>query len=103
MVASAMTAAAKTGSVLALLSVVFLGLILAFLADPWGRAVGSASIPLVESNFISTATARVSAADLIRTGGDTSDLDCYACHDKKQPPKLTLDAEGNVVIPKEHS
>jgi len=98
-----MTTAARTGSVLALLSVVFVGLLFIFLSDPWGHPAQSAPIPLVDSNFISTATARVSAADLVRSGGDTSDLDCYACHEKNKPPKLTLDPEGNVIVPKEHS
>jgi predicted CXXCH cytochrome family protein len=29
-------------------------------------------------------------------------MECYACHDKKNPPKLKFNAEGDVVVPKEH-
>lgn len=97
-----MTAVARTGSVLALLSAAFLGLTLLFLIDPWRHPAQSQTIPLVESNFISTATARLSAGDLMRTGGDTSGLDCYTCHEKNKPLKLKLNEEGDVVVPKEH-
>ena len=97
-----MTAAARKLSTLALLSVSFLILTVIFLFDPWDYPAKSASIPLVDSNFISTATARVSAADLVRSGGDLSGLDCYACHEKNKPPKLKLDADGDVIVPKEH-
>jgi formate-dependent nitrite reductase cytochrome c552 subunit len=96
-----MIAAARTQSVLMLLSVSFAALMILFLLDPW-RPPPPSSLPLVDSNFISTATARISAADLVRSGGDTSGLDCYACHEKNKPPKLKFDAEGNVVVPKEH-
>jgi len=97
-----MDATHKGGSVLVLLSLCFLALSAAFCADFWGRPAHLSPIPLVDTNFISTATARTSALDLVRSGGDTSDLDCYACHEKGKPPKLTLDAEGNVIVPKEH-
>src|SRR5579862_5001903 len=97
-----MTAVARTRSVLALLSAAFLALALLFLMDPWRHPAKSAPIPLVESNFISTATARLSAADLVRTGGDTSGLDCYTCHEKNKSLKLKLNAEGDVIVPKEH-
>src|SRR5690242_18597821 len=98
----AMTTAARTQSVLMWLSACFAALMLLFLLDPWRRPAQSSSLPLVDSNFISTATARISAADLVRSGGDTSGLDCYTCHEKNKPPKLKFDAEGNVVVPKEH-
>jgi len=97
-----MTAVARTHSVLALLGASFLVLAIVFLSDPGGRPLHSAPVALVDSNFISTATARLSAADLVRSGGDISGLDCYACHEKNKPPKLKLDAEGNVIVPKEH-
>ena len=56
----------------------------------------------MDTNFISTATARMSAADLIRSGGDTSGLDCYACHERNKPLKLKFNADGDVIVPKEH-
>ena len=97
-----MSAAVKTRWVLALLSGSFLALAAGFYFDLGGGGPRTAAIPLVDTNFISPATARLSAADLVRSGGDTSGLDCYACHEKGKPPKLKLDAEGNVVVPKEH-
>jgi uncharacterized CHY-type Zn-finger protein len=80
----------------------FLALALAFSLDPWDRPPKSLAIPLVDTNFISTATARISAEELVRSGGDASGLECYACHEKDKPPKLKLNAEGDVVVPKEH-
>jgi hypothetical protein len=96
----------KTWWVLTGLSVAFLGLgaafVVAFVATSGVAVAHGPLIPLVDTNFISTATARMSAADLIRTGGDISGMECYACHDKKNPPKLKFNAEGDVVVPKEH-
>jgi hypothetical protein len=80
----------------------FLGLAAAFLADPWRHSGQLPAIPLVPTNFISTATVRMSAAELIASGGDASGLDCYACHEKSKPLKLAFDAESNVILPKEH-
>jgi hypothetical protein len=97
-----MNGAAKTSWVLMALCVAFLGLAAAFSLNLWGHPAKTPPIPLVDTNFISTATARISAADLIRSGGDTSGLDCYACHEKNKPPKLKLNAEGDVIVPKEH-
>ena len=97
-----MNADAKSRLVLAVICFAFLTLGAVFYANLWGSHPGPSPIPLVDTNFISTATARVSAADLIATGGDLSGLDCYACHEKNKPPKLKLDPEGNVVVPKEH-
>jgi len=97
-----MDAAAKTGGALSALSLAFLGLATAFYFNLWGNARPLPEIPLVDTNFISTVTARQSAVDLARTGGDMSNFECYVCHDKKNPPKLKFDAEGNVIVPKEH-
>ena len=97
-----MNAGSKTPWVLAALSCGFGALAVAFYFDLWGHTAPAAPIPLVDTNFISTATARVSAADLIKSGGDTSGLDCYACHEKNKPPKLKLNADGDVIVPKEH-
>src|SRR5258708_3343294 len=97
-----MNAAAKTRWVLSVLSWSFLGLAAAFYVELWGHPAKPHSIPLVDTNFISTATARLSAADLAKSGGDTSSFECYVCHEKDKPLKLKLDADGNVVVPKEH-
>ncbi len=97
-----MNAAVKTRWVLALLSGSFLALAVGFYYDVGGHPGQTVMVPLVDTNFISTATARMSAADLVRSGGDTSGLDCYTCHEKNKPLKLKFDGEGNVVVPKEH-
>lgn len=92
----------KSSTVLTVLSVWLAGLAAAFYLDPGDRPPSLTPIPLVDTNFISTATARVSAADLKRSGGDMSDYDCYVCHEKKVPLKLKFNAEGDVVVPVEH-
>jgi formate-dependent nitrite reductase cytochrome c552 subunit len=97
-----MNGATRTSGVLISLAVVFFGLSAAFYFDLWGHPALAPPIALVDTNFISTATARMSAADLIRTGGDVSGMDCYACHEKSKPPKLKFNAEGEVIVPKEH-
>jgi predicted CXXCH cytochrome family protein len=97
-----MNARAGSAWVAMLLMGAFLVLGMAFYFDLWGHPVMGRPIPLVDTNFISTATARMSAADLIRSGGDISSLDCYTCHEKNKPLKLKLDEQGNVIVPKEH-
>ena len=93
---------AKGRCVLIVVSLSFLGLAGAFYMDLWGEPAKTPAIPLVDTNFISTATARVSAADLAKSGGDTSDFECYTCHERNKPLKLKLNAEGDVIVPKEH-
>lgn len=97
-----MDVTAKVRAVWVLLSLAFLALAVAFCLNVGGHPIALTTIPLVNTNFISTATARISAADLAKSGGDTSDFDCYTCHDKNKPLKLKLDAEGNVIVPTEH-
>lgn len=97
-----MDVAEKGNVVLSLLSLAFLAAGAAFWFNVPGHAGKTPLIPLVDTNFISTATVRMSAADLVQSGGDLSGLDCYACHEKNKALKLKLDAEGNVVVPKEH-
>lgn len=80
----------------------FLALGGAFVMNLWAHTAKLEAIPLVDPQFIQTNTARMSAADLIKSGGDTSGLECYVCHDKKKPVKLVFDAQNNVVLPKEH-
>ncbi len=92
----------QSTGVLIVVTLAFLALAAGFYLDLWGHPVLGRPIALVDTNFISTATARMSVADLIRSGGDTSSLDCYGCHEKNKPLKLKMDAEGNVIVPKEH-
>jgi len=93
----------KTSVTLLALTVLFLALAAAFIFNLWGRSVASPSIPLVSTNFLDTATARRSYADLVKAGEDLSDFDCYACHEKGKPPPLRFDTNQNLIIPKEHS
>ena len=89
-------------SVLAGLTGTFLLLAAAFAWDsgkaPENRAATPAATPAPQP-----ATVRMSAAQLIKSGGDASGLDCYACHDQKKPPELKFDANHRLVFPKEHS
>ena len=94
---------AKTSLTLTTLAVVFLALMALFLSNYSARPVPLQSIPLVETNFLDTATVRQSYADLVRAKADLSDFDCYACHEKGKPPTLRFDTNQNLIIPKEHS
>jgi hypothetical protein len=94
---------AKTTKVLLLLSAAFVVLALAFLGNLWGRTSALPPIPLVDTNFLSTATVRQAYPDLVKAGEDLSDFDCYACHEKGKPPPLRFDTNQNLIIPKEHS
>jgi hypothetical protein len=44
----------------------------------------------------------MSAAELTRTGADTSGLACYSCHDEKKPVQITFDAKGAIALPEAH-
>jgi len=93
----------KARTVLMTLTGVLLGLAAAFHFSLRGRQAPLPEIPLVDTNFLSIATARVSAAELFATpGADTSDFDCYVCHEKNKAPTIRYDAEGMIIIPSEH-
>jgi hypothetical protein len=98
-----MTDEKKTSLVLVGLVVLFAGLTTAFLENLWGRPAPLETIPLVDPTFLDTATVRRSYADLIRAKEDLSDFDCYACHEKNQPPQLRYDANQKLIVPPEHS
>lgn len=98
-----MNSDAKTSLVLIGLAVTFLGLSTAFHRDLWERPAPLPSIPLVDPAFTNPAPVRVSAAELKRTGGDTSELECNTCHELNKPANLKLDDQGNVLLPKEHA
>jgi hypothetical protein len=85
------------------LTAAFLVLSVAFLLNLWGRPASVSSHPLVDTNFLDNATVRLSYADLVRADEDLSDFDCYACHEKDEPPPLRFDENHKLIIPKEHS
>ena len=97
-----MNADPKTALVMTGLTTAFLTLTATFLAELWGRSVRPVQLLAVDASFTNMATVRLSAAELIRTGGDASGLDCYACHDRNKPVQLHFDAAGHSVLPKEH-
>src|SRR5437867_3218254 len=92
----------RTSAVLMSLTALFTTLAAAFWLDLWGRPVLPAPIALAQEQFTNTAPVRLSAAELIRSGGDASSLDCYACDEKNKPVHLRLDTNSNVILPKEH-
>lgn len=93
----------KSSLVLWALTLMFLALAGAFALNLWGRTVPLPKIPLVDPSIISTATVRKSYAELVRTGADTSDFECYVCHEQDKPPTLKFDEKHKLVIPEEHS
>ena len=97
-----MSADAKTSFVLTTMAVVFLGLAAAFREELWGKPEPITDIPQVDPSFTNTATVRVSASQLKRSGGDTSSLECNTCHEPNKPPKIKMDANDHVILPKEH-
>ena len=97
-----MKAAANKSLALTGLTVVFLGLAIAFYFDLWGRPAALPAIAPTAPDFTNTATVRMSAAELVRTGGDTSGMACYSCHDVTKPVIVHFDTNGNILLPEEH-
>jgi predicted CXXCH cytochrome family protein len=94
----------KSSVVLALLTTLFAVLAVVFILVP-ARPGAPLRPPLVprDSLAIAPQTVRISAAQLIRSGGDVSGLDCYACHHKDSPPEVKFDASHRIILPREHS
>jgi len=94
----------NTSIVLAALTAGFLALAYSFARVP--ARPGIVPRPLLvppDSLAIVPGTVRVSAGQLMRSGGDVSGLDCYACHHKESPPEVKFDADHRIVLPKEHA
>ena len=95
-----MSAARKTPVAVAA-AIGFLGLGLAFMADPWGKVqpvpVNHPTAPV----FTNTTTVRLSIKELAALGGDTTGADCQACHEGK-PLEIKLDAKGRVIVNPAH-
>lgn len=92
---------AKTSSILLAVAIAFAGLAVVFAVGSTGRPAPR-HIPLVDTNFLDTATVRRSYADLVRAKEDLSDFDCYACHEKGKAPPMRYDTNQNVIVAKEH-
>ncbi|HAM72265.1 MAG TPA: hypothetical protein DCM86_11535 [Verrucomicrobiales bacterium] len=89
--------------VLTAMTILFAVTATALWRDVWGHPAAPSSAPLLDAQFTNTATLRMSAAELIRTGGDTSGLTCGSCHDeKKKPVSVHFNADGTIRLPEEH-
>ncbi len=95
----------KVTPTLAVLTVLFAALAVVFLMTP-ARPAWVPRAPLTPrdslAGVVPPGTIRISAGQLIRSGGDTSGLECYSCHDKANPPVLKYDADHRIILPKEH-
>ena len=92
----------RTPAVLLILATALFTLALAFVFDPWGRRQKPDPIPLVDMEFVTPDTFRVSYAELIRRKADISDFECNGCHDLGKPPTLQFDADHNIIVPAMH-
>lgn len=94
---------AKTTVTLTALTLAFMALTAAFLLNLWGQPHALYPIPLVNTNFLSTATVRQSYPDLVKADEDVTVFDCYLCHEEGKPPPLRFDTNQNLIVPTEHS
>ena len=94
----------KTDITLALITIGFTTLAIYFARVP-ARPGVVALPPLVpaEALAITPGTVRISAGQLIRSGGDASGLACYTCHHQDSPPEVKFDDQHRIVLPKEHA
>ncbi len=93
----------KKNAVLLALPMAFMALAAAFATNLVGHQVSPKPIPLVDTNFLTLPPCDRLTRILSAPSADLSDFDCYACHVKGKPPTLHYDAEGKLIIPKEHS
>jgi predicted CXXCH cytochrome family protein len=94
----------KTDVILALITVAFTALAIRFARVP--ARPGVVMLPPIvppEALAIVPGTVRISAGQLIRSGGDTSGLACYTCHHQDSPPEVKFDERHRIILPKEHA
>jgi hypothetical protein len=98
------TPAAKSNLVVAGLVVLFLALAASFVFSPDRAPIRQdPELSKLVTPAPKVATLRITAQQLKAGTGDSSILDCYACHDEKKPPTVKLGADGSIVFPKEHA
>ncbi len=79
-------------------AVAFLALAGSFLLNAWETTPAiNDPAEIVDSTFAEPVTVRLSAAELVRTDGDTSMLACYSCHEMGQEPELAFDEEDRLI------
>lgn len=98
-----MTHDRKSSLVLGVSCAAFLVLAVGFVLDARRPGEAAPTPRPVRALAAKPLTVRVSAEALIQSGGDTSILDCYACHDDKKKPSVPMDAEGRVILPVDHA
>lgn len=98
-----MTGDSKISLVLAACTAGFLALGAGFLVASRVPAPAPAAPRPAEPVASYAGTVRISAETLLAGKGDTSALDCYACHDEKKTPQIPRDAAGRVTLPKDHA
>lgn len=92
----------RASVVLAVLSGIFLLLGRLFLTG-WGEPTSRLyDIPPTDGVFTNTATVRLSAEELIESGGDASGMDCYSCHEEGKEIELKYDENNQVITPPDH-
>jgi predicted CXXCH cytochrome family protein len=95
----------KISIVLGACTAVFLALGASFLIASRSSPAPPPAHPLREREQVAeyAGTVRISAESMLKSGGDASALDCYACHDEKKTPQIPRDATGRVILPKDHA
>lgn len=83
-------------------SVVFLGLAVAFIFDLWGNAKPEPEYNAIDPVWTNTTTVRLSVKQLEAMGGDTSGMDCYACHNQEEEFSLPADDDNHIRLPEGH-
>lgn len=101
-VIAAMNANAKESTALAGIAVLMAGLAVSFVLDLWAKPNPRMTVPPTPPEATNTATVRLSAAELFRTGGDTSGLACSSCHDEGKPVEVKFDTNGVVILAEAH-
>jgi predicted CXXCH cytochrome family protein len=99
-----MTQNRKSSIVLCILTVVFVALAYSFARAP-ARPGSLTRPPLVPPDALAIVpgTVRISAAQLIQSGGDVSGMSCYSCHHQDSPPDVKVGPDNRIVLPKEHA
>lgn len=95
---------AKNNWALTGLTFLFAAAAAGFWLNLWGHPSLPGTNKTVDPQFTNTATVRMSAGELMRTGGDTSGLTCSSCHDeKKKPVTVHFKKDGSIRLPEEHN
>lgn len=87
----------KTSLALTGLTILFSLTALVFWTTPLVGTTSERKGPSATKVFTNTATVRLSVAELTKSGGDVSGLDCYACHSKDKPVAPKFDSAGALI------